>query len=691
MGTLVTLWAWLQSSYQSTAWPVILIIVGVFVAFYVAAGTWVRFKDLGTRAVLAAALFLVAFPVLASTEPAVSIPGVLFTALFVLASVIAAYAIVRRDPAVHLLAAVFVLATEFIWSLKHLRLENLYSALFIYAVFALFYLGVPILQTVWKPEGNVPAATPVFRRSRYLALTGHAFLFFVAVNASLAVPPWPFLIVLGALNVAIGLAALYTRRGELHLAALGTSQLLLLLWQIVVHADPWPKVGAISPVIVAGIGAAWFLIGRRFGMTVTSRAGSFLAAACVVASSLGLLVLSVTAQLTVAPGVFLLTVALAALLRFILLVDKIAEWRVLSPLSVIGAAFVVFAWSTRHFEAENWSHEFLFATAIHALYLGYPLLLGSSLKKSVEPHLAAVLSGVTFFLFARHSLLAGGFDNVIGALPVAQAGLMGLLLWRLLKLEPPDVRALGRLALVASAVLGFVTIAIPLQLEKEWVTIGWALQAAAIAWLSRRIPHKGLVIWTSGLLAAVFARLVLNLAVLTYHPRSSIPVLNWYLYTYLVAAAAFFVTAWLLKTQKRLWGIGPGIGTLASAGGVVLLFLLLNIEIADYYFVGPNLAFNFSAGLAQDLTYTIGWGLFAFVLLIAGILLASKPGRITAIALLSVTVAKCFLHDLWQLGGLYRVGSFVGLGVCLTLVALLLQRFVLQTAKLPKPSLHEAE
>ena len=36
------------------------------------------------------------------------------------------------------------------------------------------------------------------------------------------------------------------------------------------------------------------------------------------------------------------------------------------------------------------------------------------------------------------------------------------------------------------------------------------------------------------------------------------------------------------------------------------------------------------------------------------------------------------LHDLWQLGGLYRVGSFVGLAVCLTLVAVLLQKFVLR-------------
>src|SRR6185436_8672638 len=117
---------------------------------------------------------------------------------------------------------------------------------------------------------------------------------------------------------------------------------------------------------------------------------------------------------------------------------------------------------------------------------------------------------------------------------------------------------------------------------------------------------------------------------------------------------------------------------LVSAGGTVLLFLLLNIEIADYYSVGANLTFNFSAGLAQDLTYTIGWGLFAFAMLIAGIWLVSKAGRVAAILLLSVTVAKCFLHDLWQLGGLYRVGSFVGLAVCLTMVAVLLQKFVLR-------------
>jgi uncharacterized membrane protein len=264
----------------------------------------------------------------------------------------------------------------------------------------------------------------------------------------------------------------------------------------------------------------------------------------------------------------------------------------------------------------------------------------------------------------------------------------------LLKLEPPSERTLGRLALVAGAILAFVTVAIPLQLEKEWITIGWALQAAALAWLSRRIPHTGLVIWTSGLLAAVFARLVLNPAVLTYHPRSSTVILNWYLYTYLVAAAAFFLAAWFLRGRDRIYDGGPGVRALANAGGVVLLFLLLNIEIADYYSAGSSLTFNFGAGLARDLTYTIGWGLFAFGLLIAGIVRISRPGRLAAIVLLSTTVAKCFLYDLWRLGGLYRVGSFVGLAVCLTLVAVLLQKFVLQTANQAtegSPSLHLPE
>jgi uncharacterized membrane protein len=113
------------------------------------------------------------------------------------------------------------------------------------------------------------------------------------------------------------------------------------------------------------------------------------------------------------------------------------------------------------------------------------------------------------------------------------------------------------------------------------------------------------------------------------------------------------------------------------AGATLLLFLLLNIEIADYYSTGRTLTFNFSADIAQDLTYTLAWALFAIGLLTASIIRNIRLARVAALALLVVTIVKCFLHDLWRLGGLYRVGSFVGLAICLAVVAVVLQRFVL--------------
>ena len=73
-----------------------------------------------------------------------------------------------------------------------------------------------------------------------------------------------------------------------------------------------------------------------------------------------------------------------------------------------------------------------------------------------------------------------------------------------------------------------------------------------------------------------------------------------------MSAAAFFVAAWRWPRDETR------VPALLSAGGTVLLFVLLNIEIADFYSRGRMLTFNFfHASLAQDLTYTIGWAIFA--------------------------------------------------------------------------------
>ena len=174
-------------------------------------------------------------------------------------------------------------------------------------------------------------------------------------------------------------------------------------------------------------------------------------------------------------------------------------------------------------------------------------------------------------------------------------------------------------------------------------------------------------------------RLALNPEVLRYAPRSAVPVFNWYLYTYLVCATALLVAGWLLlRTDDRLVAGLPRASTAAFAGAGILLFLLLNIEIADFYAEGPTFTLRFGARLDQDLTYTIGWLLFGLGLLAVGIVTHSRGARLTALALVAVTACKGFLYDLARLGGLYRVASFVGLAVTLALVSLALQKFVLR-------------
>jgi uncharacterized membrane protein len=227
---------------------------------------------------------------------------------------------------------------------------------------------------------------------------------------------------------------------------------------------------------------------------------------------------------------------------------------------------------------------------------------------------------------------------------------LAALLARLLTLGVPPEENRGRLALVAGVALAFVTVAIPLQFEREWLTLGWALLGAALAWLWGRIPHRALVLWSLTLFGAAFVRLAFNPAVLAYHPRTPTPVWNWYLAVYTAAAAAFFIGfALFRRTESVPYG---GAVRLLPAGGTALLFVLLNLEIADFFAEGSAPSFNvLSSSLSEGLAYTLSWALFAIALLVAGLLVKSRPARIAALVLLVVTILKCFLFDLAQLGG----------------------------------------
>ena len=524
----------------------------------------------------------------------------------------------------------------------------LIPALFVVAVFGV----IVVLAATWAR----------FESQTYLALAGHAFLIFVAASRALAFPPWPFLAVLVVLDLAIGVAALYLRRGSLMIGAAVMSQVVLLAWATLTDAAGWANVALASTLAVAACAGLWFALARRRVEDATT----FVHAAGI-ALLLGHVVAIVAGSASDTPLFATLLATHAALLVGTLVLAAVTERHILAVMSVPLTAI-----GTMLAQNDTPGRIFTFAAVLYALYIAYPLVIGARARRALEPYLAAVFASVPFFFIAREAVTDAGLGYAIGVLPVGQALLMLVLLVRLLRLEPSAERFLTRLALVAATALAFVTVAIPLQLDKQWITIGWALEGAALVWLFRRIPHRGLLAWAAALLIAAFVRLTVNPAVLAYHAPSERAILNWYLYTYLVCALAFFAAAYFAPREYAK------ASAVSRGAGALLLFLLLNIEIADFYSTGPVLTFNFlSSSLAQDLTYTIGWAVFAIAMLVAGIAFHTRAARVAAIGLLVVTILKCFLHDLARLGGLYRIASFLGLALALVMVSVLLQKFVL--------------
>ena len=347
------------------------------------------------------------------------------------------------------------------------------------------------------------------------------------------------------------------------------------------------------------------------------------------------------------------------------------------------------AWHFNRFDPANATQPLIWYLIFFAVFALFPFLFLRQLSGKVVPWAAAALAGLPQF-FLVHRLVAAAYPNeVMGLLPAAFSVTALLSLVVVLKKIPAaNTARMTQLAWFGGVALFFITLIFPIQFDRQWITIGWALEGAALLWLFHRVPHPGLRFTGVGLLIAAFVRLAFNPAVLEYHPRSATPILNWYLYAYGIVTVCLFAGARLLAPPRNLLLRSNAPAILAGLG-TVLAFLLLNIEIADYFSpTGSTLTFQFSGDFARDMTYSIAWALFALTLLVVGIVRKLPASRYAALGLLSVTLLKLFFHDLAQLSQLYRIGAFIGVAVIAMLASFAYQRFFAAAVK-AKEEKHE--
>ena len=708
VGTVIMMLGWAGKFFTAEKGPVAMTVCLGFGGLYQAAAEIARRRGQNSPAFSWTAtalplvgfgfgLFFLEYPALATRAP------LYLGYLLLLDGLLLAQA--WRDetrPRLHLAAGLVAFALLALWTAQNLTDDLLPWTLTVCLLFAVLHTAFPLLL-----ERHRPAASPVWWSQLFAPLTLLLFLLPILRLDPLPFFIWPAILLVDLL--AIGLAVL-----SASLLAVGVVLVLTLL-ATALCIFKVPAAVAFEPSLLLVIGgfavfffAASLWLVRKLGdrlpddETRASRIFGDARAQIPAFSSLlpFLLLIMVCARLTVPDpsavfGLGLLLVVLTLGLAVIIQkpFDKLrafgsgAEW--LPACALAGMAALEYAWHVRHFIPQEAALPLPWYAGFYVMFAVYPFLFRRDFAKLTGPWAVAALSGVAHFWMVNQTIKFAWPNDWPGLVPAAFALAPLASLALILQSVPADnPKRLNQLAWFGGVALFFITLIFPLQFDRQWLTVAWALEGAALLWLFHRVPHPGLRATGAVLLVITFARLALNPAVFAYHVRGDTAFLNWYLYVYGLATVALFAGAKLLAPpRERVLGFSapPLLNTL----GTILAFLLLNIEIADY-FTRPGahtLTFQFSGDFGRDMTYTIAWALFALGLLGAGIWKQQKAARYAAIALLSVALLKLFLHDLARLEALYRIGALFAVAVIAILASFAYQRFLPSNEKTP-PNLH---
>ncbi len=582
-----------------------------------------------------------------------------------------------------------------VWSSLRLTEATLISALVSYLIFGLMHTGFALLAMRKRPE-----AMQAQRHGIWLGPV--AVLLVIVPMFSLPTVPWmiwPTVLLLNLMTIAVAGVTLALAPV---LLALCVTLLAMGFWLFLLDTatSPWGFLSTLGGFSLVFAAAGAVLSARlrertgaekRSGTEWLSSLEGLLPMASATLPFILLIIATYRLDLVNPTPVFtlglLLSLGLLVLMR-------------LSRLPALGLAALVcmwlleYTWLDLHPEvstAQPWMALGWFI-GIATLFASYPFVWKARFQEVALPW---VVSAVTWllqgFLIYQVCSHLSVLENRMGWVPTLLALPPLASLWAVLKMQAPvpgaEIHRLVRnsqLAWFGGVALAFITLIFPIQFDHQWITLGWVLEGAALCWLCTRVPHEGLRRVGVGLLTTSFVRLALNPAVLSYQERSDTPLWNWFLYIYGISALAMFAAAWWLAPPRdRLEDLNLR-AILWSFGGI-LMFLLMNIEIADWFTLPGErfISIDWGGNFARSMTFSIAWALFALALLIIGFRLDARAARYAGIGLMGITLVKLFFHDLANIESIYRIGALIVVAIIALGASFLYQRFYARQEREP--------
>jgi uncharacterized membrane protein len=361
----------------------------------------------------------------------------------------------------------------------------------------------------------------------------------------------------------------------------------------------------------------------------------------------------------------------------ILVTSIVKPWRRLLWGSAIGTMTLYCGWAGDYYSVDQRSTTVFFLLAFGALFAIVPLVNkmekstrfgGVSATLTLIPLINAFLVFLAlYFMYTPDNMTLTLFALAFAAIYL---GIAAAFKWRFPDEETTALRLLHVVIAVA-----FITIAIPLKLDGHWITIGWLVESAVLLWFSVK-TETNFIRWMAA------TALALGIARLLFFDwyRTETLVFNARFGTYLVAIA---VLAGIAIYGQRYASQQEIPFVYAAIVGVNLLALIaLTLEANDYFNrqmteLGGgfrNYAMFHQISLQRSFSFSAVWLLYGAALMAVGFWRRSSFVRWQALILMALTIGKIFIVDVSQLGGGFRILSFIALGVVLLSVSFIYQR-----------------
>jgi uncharacterized membrane protein len=375
-----------------------------------------------------------------------------------------------------------------------------------------------------------------------------------------------------------------------------------------------------------------------------------------------------------------------ALLDFaILALTFLKPWRGVAILGFVGTLILYIAWYSEFYDRGQLLPTLIFASLFFAIFTAVPIVMLRSTGSTNLPLILALANGATFFTQGYIMLVARS-----ASLTVRFALAMAIVYLLVVLLKPKMSARANRLDFVHLALaIGLITVAIPIRLESHAITIGWLVESGALLWVGARLRSQLLSGLALTVLALGVARLLLwdnfEPARLLFNARGAV---------YAIAIAALGFAAREYSTHEGQ--TGRKIAVVAAITLNVLALRALSLEVSDYYWrmlpAGAGRGWRpetvsqwHSIVIARDFTYSALWMLYGAALIVIGFWRRSGFVRWQALILIALTAIKVFVYDTSRLDHLYRILSFVVLGILLLAISFAYQRNWIKLPSTPSP------